>query len=128
MPLRLSSQLKACFERVSSRSVAIDVIGLISKLFEITNTIADVLVALPLGDSVDEKRSRIQDFLFAKHFLFDLPHVKPIYRDILEDKVRQIRRSYSDSRWNDLFFEAGDPETTPRQENRIGGLSIHTPK
>ncbi|RVX76106.1 hypothetical protein B0A52_00463 [Exophiala mesophila] len=105
MPLRLSSQLKACFDRVSSRSVAIDVIGLISKLFEITNTIADVLVALPLGDSVEEKRSRIQDFLFAKNFLFDLPHVKPIYRDILEDKVRQIRHSYSDSRWDDLFFE-----------------------
>lgn len=112
LPLRLSSQLKACLTRMSRQGVAVDGVGLFDKLFEITTTIADVLLTLPPGDSDDETRQRIQDFLFAKHFFLGLALVRPIHRDILQDKVRQVMRLYNDARWNDLFADEESGQKT----------------
>lgn len=47
LPLRLSSQLRQFLGRMSHNSIGIHGSGILSKLFEITDTIADVVIQLP---------------------------------------------------------------------------------
>lgn len=47
LPTRLSSQLRQFLRRMSHDSIRIHGSGILSKLFEITDTIADVMIHLP---------------------------------------------------------------------------------
>ncbi|PON20153.1 hypothetical protein TGAM01_v210975 [Trichoderma gamsii] len=99
MPLRLSKQLKVCLAALSHHSIAVYNVGLVPKLFEITTTVADLVLALPPRDCAEEIRSRIQDLLLTKQFLLGLVHVKPNNRKILQEKMGDIiNRLYGDSR------------------------------
>jgi hypothetical protein len=110
MPLRLSKQLKACLAALSNHSIAVYNVGLDPKLFEITTTVADVVLALPPGDFA-EVRSKIQDLLLTKQFLLNLVHVKPVHRKILQEKTRNvINRLYGDSRLDGLLLDASSSD------------------
>jgi hypothetical protein len=82
-------------------------VGLVPKLFGITTTIAEVILALLPGDCAEEIRSSIQDHLLTKQFLLSLAHVKPVHRKILREKIcKIINRLYSDSRPDCLLLDA----------------------
>lgn len=96
LPLQLSRELKGFLTQVSTEAVEIHGIGIIEKLFEITTTIADIVLALT-PDNYAEAASRVHDVLFMKEFLLGLPHVKDIQREIIDDKMRQIELLHSES-------------------------------
>jgi hypothetical protein len=97
MPLRLSSQLRQFLARVPHDAVTIHGIGMmVEKLFEITDTIADVVIHLPRSEDVHETRRRIHDVLFTKEFLLTLPRLKPVHKALLNVKFRVIRDLYPD--------------------------------
>lgn len=56
-PLQLSNPLKTRLTALSRHSIAVYNVGLVPKLFEITTTVADLVLALPPGDCVEEIRS-----------------------------------------------------------------------
>ncbi|KAJ9613086.1 hypothetical protein H2200_003027 [Cladophialophora chaetospira] len=112
MPLRLSKHLKACLATLSHYNLAVYNVGLVPKLFEITTSVADVVLALPPGDFTEETRLRIQDLLLIKHFLLELTYVTPVHREVLQEKTLSIiNRLYGDSRPDDLFLNAESSNT-----------------
>lgn len=102
MPIRLSSQLRQFLGRTSLDDVTAHGWAIVEKLFEITNTISDVVVFSRTVNDPDETRRMIDDVLFAKSFLYRLRWIKPIYKEVLEEKLREIRRLHG------AYFESLD--------------------
>lgn len=109
MPLRLSTQLKVFLSRMSSEALAVHGMGIIEKLFEITTTIADAVVALGSGGFLEETRSNVHDLISVKSFLLKLPHLKPIHRNIVESKMSLVKSLYDDHGMGELL----EPDTLP---------------
>ncbi|KIW16534.1 hypothetical protein PV08_06589 [Exophiala spinifera] len=97
MPLRLSTQLKEYFIRLSRQGVAVDDLSIRDKLFEIITTIADVVTALPPSNPATEVLSSIQDLLLVKRVLLGFSHVKPVHRQLLLEKMSYIKSLYRDT-------------------------------
>jgi len=94
-PLRLSSQLRLVLARMSHESVAIHGSGILSKLFEITDTIADVVIHLPQASTEDTLR-RVDDILFLKRFIFSFPRIQSVHKRILMQKFEKMKEAYPD--------------------------------
>ncbi|OJD38030.1 c6 zinc finger domain protein [Diplodia corticola] len=93
MPLRLSSELRLCITHLSPQAVGIHGSGILHKLFEITNSILDVVINLPQAPTEDTLQ-RVDDILFLKKFLFSFPRIDPKHKRILNQKFERIRELY----------------------------------
>ncbi|KAK3304934.1 uncharacterized protein B0T15DRAFT_538104 [Chaetomium strumarium] len=105
---RLSAQLRGLVSRLRSMSsIVTHGSGIFQKLFEITSTVADVL-ALPRGpgQSQEEARARIEDFLFVVRFIFCFERTQKHQRDYLREKLDALRDMYTVVDFGDL---AGSP-------------------
>ncbi|PNY24099.1 Fungal transcription factor [Tolypocladium capitatum] len=101
---RLSAQLRSLVGRLGSvGSVGIHGSGILQKLFEITSTVADVL-ALPrgTGQTQEEARGRVEDFLFLVRFLFGFERTHKHQRDYLREKLDALRQMYPVVDFGDL--------------------------
>ena len=94
-PLRLSNQLRLFLGRMSHESVGIHGTGILSKLFEITDTIADVVIHLPQA-STDDTLQRVDDILFLKRFIFSFPRIQSVHKRILMQKFEKMKEVYPD--------------------------------
>ncbi|KAG7285759.1 hypothetical protein NEMBOFW57_008053 [Staphylotrichum longicolle] len=94
---RLSAQLRSLVSRLSSMSSFITHgNGILQKLFEITSTVADVL-ALPRGpgQTQEEARARVEDFLFLVRFIFGFERTEKHHRVYLLEKLESLREMYT---------------------------------
>jgi hypothetical protein len=94
-PLRLSSQLRLFLAQMSHESVGIHGSGILSKLFEITDTIADVVIHLPQA-STEDTLQRVDDILFLKRFIFSFPRIQSVHKRILMQKFEKMKEVYPD--------------------------------
>ncbi|THY75146.1 hypothetical protein D6C95_10043 [Aureobasidium pullulans] len=89
-PVRLSTQLRALMTRFSRQAIEIHGSGIQQKLFELTDTIANVIITVP-ASTVQETAGRVDDFTFLIGFLFSLPSFDPVQKEILQNKLEQLQ-------------------------------------
>lgn len=93
MPLRLSSQLRQFLTKISQNTIRVHGSSMISKLLEIVNTIADVVIHVPQA-TTEETTSRIDDIVFMQGVVLSFHHLQVMSKDILLDKFRLIRARF----------------------------------
>ena len=89
-PVRLSHQLRFLITRMSRDAIEIHGSGILKKLFELADTIADVIIHVPIA-SLDETTARVDDFLFLIRFLFTFPRFDPFEKEILREKLKRLQ-------------------------------------
>ncbi|KAJ5567199.1 hypothetical protein N7535_006505 [Penicillium sp. DV-2018c] len=94
MPLRLSVQLRRFLTRISQNMIRVHGASMISKLLEIVNTIADVVIHVPQATE-EETRCRIDDIVFLQEIVLSFDNLQGTPKDILLDKFRLIRGRFS---------------------------------
>ncbi|KAL2133059.1 hypothetical protein VTI74DRAFT_2963 [Chaetomium olivicolor] len=108
---RLSAQLRGLVSRLRNMSsIVTHGSGIFQKLFEITSTVADVL-ALPRGpgQTQEEARARLEDFLFVVRFIFGFERTQKHQRDYLREKLEVLGAMYTVVDFEGL---AGSPAAT----------------
>jgi hypothetical protein len=93
MPLGLSTQLRQFLTRISQNTLQVHGSSILSKLLEILNTIADVVLHGP-AVTVEETTSRIDDILFMKEVIFSFRNLQQVSRDILTEKLALISERF----------------------------------
>ena len=93
LPLRLSNALRRFLEGLGRPAVAPHGAGILYKLFEIADSIADVVIHLP-DASRDETLARVDDILFLKDFVFGFDRVEDVHRKVLMGKFALMREKY----------------------------------
>jgi hypothetical protein len=91
LPLRLSSELRQFLAHMSHEDVGIHGSGILNKLFEITNTIADVVIHLPQASTSDTLQ-RVDDILALKRFLFSFDRIERIHKTIMMEKMERMKQ------------------------------------
>jgi hypothetical protein len=102
-PVRLSQQLRQQVTSMSREAIEIHGSGIVQKLFEITDTIADVLINIPAGN-LEETALRVDDFIFLLEFVFTFPTLDQTRRGILATKLETLQEMFPEM--------AGSPATT----------------
>ncbi|THC90308.1 hypothetical protein EYZ11_010224 [Aspergillus tanneri] len=90
LPLRLSSQLRQFLTKISQNTIRVHGSSILSKLLEIINTIADVVIHLPQATD-EETTSRIGDIVFVKNVIFSFRNLQQVSKNILIEKFHLIR-------------------------------------
>jgi Fungal Zn(2)-Cys(6) binuclear cluster domain/Fungal specific transcription factor domain len=102
-PLRLSNQLRQFLPTVPHDLVGIHGSGILEKLFEIANTITDVLLHFAQAPGHDTVQ-RIHDILFLKHFVFSFASFADLRPATLTQKFEMIREKYPEIKEMELLF------------------------
>ncbi|KAF2003441.1 hypothetical protein P154DRAFT_486665 [Amniculicola lignicola CBS 123094] len=89
-PVRLSQSLRHLISTLSRQDIEVHGSGIVQKLFEITDTIADVLIHVP-ASSITETAQRIDDFVFILDFVVTFPTLDATRRGILLEKLERLR-------------------------------------
>jgi hypothetical protein len=116
----LGAQLRRLVAALSSAEMSIGMhgSGILQKLFEITNTMADVMALVPVAAAAgttlagaeetafeDQQREggskglrqRIADFLFLVRLLFSFERIDKVQKDIVRMKVSTLRDMFPDA-------------------------------
>lgn len=88
--VRVSFQLRHLISSFSRENVKVRGSGRLQKLFEITDTIANVIIHVPTTP-LEITTDRVEDFLFLTGFLFGFPRFDPKLRRILEEKWETLQ-------------------------------------
>lgn len=102
-PVRLSKQLRTLVTKMSRRSIEIHGSGIQQKLFELTDTIANVVTTVPAA-TVEETAGRVDDFVFLVNFLFSLPRFDAMQKEILQKKLERLQGLFP--------YSANTPDST----------------
>jgi hypothetical protein len=94
MPLQLSSQLRGFLTKISQNTIRVHGSSMISKLLEIINTIADVVIHVPQATR-EETTCRIDDIVFMQGVVLSFHNLQVMSKNILLDKFRVIRGRFS---------------------------------
>lgn len=105
-PVRLSRQLRQQVSKTIKEDIEIHGSGIVQKLFEITDTIADVVMHIP-APSMQDTANRVDDFLFLLHYLFTFPNLDQTRKDILSEKLEKLQAKFPQ-----LSSNASSPELT----------------
>jgi len=92
-PVRVSSQLRGIITRLSKETFMIHGTAMQQKLFEITDTIANVINTVP-ASSHEETKERISGFAFLVDFMFSLPRPDKVQKEVLSNKVELLRSRF----------------------------------
>ncbi|USP75372.1 hypothetical protein yc1106_02646 [Curvularia clavata] len=92
-PVRLSQTLRQQVSSMSREDIEVHGTSITQKLFEITDTIADVLIHVPAA-TLDETAHRIDDFLFILDFVLLIPHLDATRRGILLEKLERLQTMF----------------------------------
>lgn len=88
-PVGISGHLRATIANMSKDDIEVHGSGIQQKLFELTDTIASVVLTVPAA-SPEEKHQRIDDFRFLFEFWCSLPRPPSVQRELLEGKYRRL--------------------------------------
>lgn len=89
-PVGVSRQLRRLLVNMTPEAIEVHGSGIYIKLFELTNTIADVIILIPAA-SLDETSDRLDDFLFLLRFLLDSSHSDAVRSRILQEKLEKLQ-------------------------------------
>ncbi|RMZ74138.1 C6 transcription factor [Pyrenophora seminiperda CCB06] len=92
-PVRLSQTLRQQVSSMSRHDIEVHGSSITQKLFEITDTIADVLIHVPAA-TLAETALRIDDFLFILDFVLLFPHLDQTRRGILLEKLERLQTMF----------------------------------
>ncbi|KAH8726277.1 hypothetical protein GQ44DRAFT_826001 [Phaeosphaeriaceae sp. PMI808] len=129
-PVRLSQTLRHQVGTMSRQAIEVHGSSITQKLFEITDTIADVLIHVPAA-TLDETSLRIDDFLFILDFILLFPQLDHTRRGILLEKLERLQTMFPEAVSNasspnlplDLQSpEGNDPWYQVAQSKRAAGL------
>jgi hypothetical protein len=88
---RLSTQLRSLVDSVKSQtSITMHGSGILQKLFEVTNTIADVITVVSNPSLDAEGNQRIRDLVFLVERLLSFERVDRVQRNILRTKMEAL--------------------------------------
>lgn len=93
LPIRLSQTLRQQVSSMSRQDIEVHGSSITQKLFEITDTIADVLIHVPAA-TLEETALRIDDFLFILDFVLLLPQLDLTRRGILLGKLERLQTMF----------------------------------
>lgn len=91
---RLSTQLRSLVVRMKSlASITMHGSGILQKLFEITNTIADVMTLMALRSTADDVagRQRVVDLIFLIEMLLSFERIDQVQGRILRTKIEALK-------------------------------------
>lgn len=89
-PVGVSAQLRKLLTDMSKQAIEVHGSGIQQKLFELTDTIASVILTVPAA-SLDETRQRVGDFKFLYEFWMALPRQNKLQKELLESKNEKLR-------------------------------------
>jgi len=89
-PVRLSQNLRHQVTQMSRHDIEVHGSSMTQKLFEITDTIADVLIHVP-APTLEETAYRIEDYLFILDFVLLFPTLDQTRRGILLEKLERLQ-------------------------------------
>lgn len=89
-PVRLSQNLRRQVSEMSREDIEVHGSSITQKLFEITDTIADVLIHVPAA-TLEETALRIEDYLFILDFVLQFPTLDQTRRGILLGKLERLQ-------------------------------------
>ncbi|KAJ4370518.1 hypothetical protein N0V83_005039 [Neocucurbitaria cava] len=95
-PVRLSQTLRQQVSSMSRQDIEVHGSSITQKLFEITDTIADVLIHVPAA-TLDETAFRIDDFLFILDFVLLFPQLDKTRRGILLEKLERLQTMFPEA-------------------------------
>ena len=95
-PVRLSQTLRHQVSSMSRHDIEVHGSSITQKLFEITDTIADVLIHVPAA-TLSETALRIDDFLFILDFVLLFPHLDATRRGILLEKLERLQTMFPEA-------------------------------
>jgi hypothetical protein len=95
-PVRLSQTLRQQVSSMSRQDIEVHGSSITQKLFEITDTIADVLIHVPAA-TLDETALRIDDFLFILDFVLLFPQLDATRRGILLEKLERLQTMFPEA-------------------------------
>ncbi len=91
---RLSAQLRSLVTQLNAiTSIGAHGSGILEKLFEITNTIADVLALVPDAARACDGQT-VEDFIFVARVLFSFERIDTVQRDILRMKIQSMSDAF----------------------------------
>lgn len=102
-PVRLSRHLRHLIGKMTRHSIEIHGSGIQQKLFELTDTIANVIITVPAA-TVEETTGRVDDFMFLVTFFFALPRFDAVHRGILQKKLETLQAMFP--------YSANTPDST----------------
>jgi hypothetical protein len=89
-PGRLSRYLHAVLNGISKDSMELNGKGMVRKLFELTNTIADVVIVHGSVYKSEDSVDMLEDSLFLTRLLFGFSRLKPPLQQTLQEKLRDL--------------------------------------
>jgi hypothetical protein len=92
-PVRLSQNLRHQVTQMSRHDIEVHGSSMTQKLFEITDTIADVLIHVP-APTLEETAYRIEDYLFILDFVLLFPTLDQTRRGILLEKLERLQSKF----------------------------------
>jgi hypothetical protein len=95
-PVRLSQTLRQQVSSMSRQDIEVHGSSITQKLFEITDTIADVLIHVPAA-TIEETALRIDDFLFILDFILLFPQLDQTRRGILLEKLERLQTMFPEA-------------------------------
>ncbi|KAF3765305.1 hypothetical protein M406DRAFT_37932 [Cryphonectria parasitica EP155] len=92
---RLGAQLRSLVTQLDPiTSIGMHGTGILQKLFEITNTIADVLALVPDATHPGSGQT-VDDFIFLARLLFSFDRIDKVQKDILRMKIQSMGDTFS---------------------------------
>lgn len=95
-PVRLSQELRKIITSVSNDDIEVHGSGITQKLFEITDTVADVIIHVP-APTREDTALRVHDFLFLLRFFFSWPALDKMRRQMLSSKLETLQSLFPDA-------------------------------
>lgn len=96
-PVRLSQSLRQQVTSLSREDIEVHGTSIVQKLFEITDTIADVLIHVPAA-TLEETACRTEDFVFILDFVLLFPALDQTRRGILLEKLERLQSMFPEIR------------------------------
>ncbi|TKA28126.1 hypothetical protein B0A50_04097 [Salinomyces thailandicus] len=89
-PVRICDRLRQAVTKVPHEAIEIHGAGIVQKLFELTDTMADVVLHVPPA-SMGDSAMRIDSLLFLLRLVFALPHLDVTRKGILGAKLDRLQ-------------------------------------
>jgi hypothetical protein len=91
-PIRLSRGLRSSLATMPREAVEIHGTGILQKIFDVTDTIADILVHVPAATNNSKTESdHLDDFLFLYRFLLSMSRFYHVEESVLRAKFQTLR-------------------------------------
>lgn len=94
-PLRLSRKLQWLLMTISREAIEVHGAGILQKIFDITNTVADILIQVTPSTGRSDTEERIEEFIFLYDYLNQMSRFYDAEKKILREKRQRIDELFS---------------------------------